>query len=159
MRRVIRKTAFALAVHMVLTVLTALAAIPPQFPTLARFPARIPQTTPQAAATPKETWQVQRVIKDAVLVAYSSTVDQTDSDPFTGAFGRVFLGMVANNCLPKDTVVRIYGWRYRVRDRMHERYDCRWFDIWHPTREAAVKFGVKRNVEIEILTRARNEPR
>jgi hypothetical protein len=104
--------------------------------------------------TPKNEWQVVRVIEDATIVAYSSTPDQTDSSPFIAAWGdRVFLGMVANNCLPRDTVVEIFGWRYRVRDRMNSRYGCQWFDIWHETREKAKQFGKKRGVTVKVLKR------
>jgi len=93
-------------------------------------------------------------MEDGVITAYSSTPDQTDGGPFTAAWGdRVFLGMVANNCLPRDTVVEIFGWRYRVRDRMHSRYGCHRFDIWLPSRERAKRFGLRRDVKVKILQR------
>lgn len=87
--------------------------------------------------------------------AYSSTPDQTDRDPFTTASGlTVHPGTVAMNCLPIGTKIRIpeyFGDQiFTVEDRMHDRWGCGKIDIWMPTREQAVAWGIPR-VHIEIL--------
>lgn len=85
-------------------------------------------------------------------VAYSSTVSQTDLTPcITAAGTRVRHGIVATNFLPLGTRLRIGDEVYLVEDRMNERYNgVHIIDIWHPTTEQAIKFGV-RPLEIEIL--------
>ena len=88
------------------------------------------------------------------ITAYSSTIDQTDSDPFTTANGRkVNDGIIAANFLPFGTKVKmpkIFGDKvFSVEDRMNSRYDDGHLDIWLPTREQAKKFGVK-YAEVEI---------
>lgn len=86
--------------------------------------------------------------------AYSSTIDQTDGNPFVAASGkRVHDGMVAANFLKFGTKLRIpehYGEKiFIIEDRMNKRFFER-IDIWMNTREEAIKFGVKK-VKIEIL--------
>lgn len=98
--------------------------------------------------SPHRTMQVE-------MTAYSSTVDQTDGDPFTTANGtRVKDGIVAMNGIPFGTRIRIpelYGDKvFIVTDRMNKRYTTR-VDIWMETREEAIQFGYKRNVKIEIF--------
>ena len=88
-----------------------------------------------------------------LATAYSSTVDQTDSDPFTTANGKkVKDGIVAANFLPFGTKIKLPGVAgdkvFSVEDRMNRRFNER-IDIWFSTREEAVKFGVK-YVEVEI---------
>jgi 3D (Asp-Asp-Asp) domain-containing protein len=83
-----------------------------------------------------------------ILTAYSSTVDQTDEDPFTTASGiHVKNGIVANNMLPFGTEIKIpeyFGERvFIVEDRMHSRKGPYWVDIWFESREAAKEFGIK----------------
>lgn len=86
----------------------------------------------------------------ATLYAYSSTPDQTNGDPFITASGqRVADGIVANNCLPFGTEVKIHGKIYRVQDRMAARYGCNSFDVWHPTRQSAIQFG-KQTAIVEV---------
>lgn len=81
---------------------------------------------------------------EATVYGYSSTVDQTDADPYTTASGeRVRKGIVANNCLPFGTKVAIAKEMYEVKDRMNSRYGCNVFDIWFPTRSEAVAWGKK----------------
>ncbi|MEW6610489.1 MAG: hypothetical protein AB1352_02595 [Patescibacteria group bacterium] len=82
-----------------------------------------------------------------VITAYSSTVDQTDSDPWTTASGtRVRDGIIAANFLTFGTRVRIptlfSDKIFYVTDRMHERFSDR-VDIWMQTREEALQFGVR----------------
>lgn len=91
----------------------------------------------------------------AVITAYSSTVDQCDSDPFIAASGkRVYDGMIAANFLPLGTKIKIpslYGDKiFTVDDRMNARYGYGRMDIWMDAPRAEVNaFGVKR-VEVEI---------
>ena len=85
--------------------------------------------------------------------AYSSTVDQTDGDPFTTASGtRVHPGTLAANFLPFGTTVRIGNQLYNVEDRLNARYNGKYIiDVWQPTRQAARQYGVK-IVEMEIVS-------
>ena len=87
--------------------------------------------------------------------AYSSTKEQTDSTPFITAMGtHVRDGVVAANFLPLGTVVKIpeiFGDKtFVVEDRMNKRYDFR-IDLWFPTREAAMEWGL-RKIKIEIVS-------
>lgn len=90
-----------------------------------------------------------RVLK-GVFTGYSSTPDQTDSSPFHSADGTyVYDGMVANNCLPFGTKIKIpalYGDKiFTVHDRMNRRYGCGRFDIWFDApKKEVMKFGVQR---------------
>lgn len=91
------------------------------------------------------------------VTAYASVPELTDSDPFTMANGKtVFDGAVATNVLPFGTHIRfpeLFGSKvFEVHDRMNERYQGVYIvDIWHSSKEAAVKFGAKYNVLMEIL--------
>jgi len=90
-----------------------------------------------------------------VVTAYSSTPDQTDDSPFTTASNKTVRdGIIANNMLPFGTKVKIpslYGDKiFVVEDRMNKRKSDYHFDIWMPTRDSALNFGVK-TVDIEIL--------
>jgi 3D (Asp-Asp-Asp) domain-containing protein len=82
------------------------------------------------------------------VTAYSSTPDQTDSSPFITANGAyVYDGLVACNFLSFGTKVKfpeMYGDKiFTVEDRMALRNSHK-IDIWMPTRQAALQFGVKR---------------
>ncbi len=90
-----------------------------------------------------------------VITAYSSTVWQTDSTPFTTAAGtEVRDGIVANNLLPFGTEIRIpelYGNKvFVVEDRMNRRKGFYHLDIWFPEYSQAKNFGAK-NAYIEVL--------
>ena len=95
------------------------------------------------------------VIKlEITVTGYSSSIDETDGDPFTTASGKsVRDGIVATNLLPFGTRVRIpeeFGDKvFVVEDRMHRRFPNR-LDIWFPSKNEAWDFG-KKNLEIEIL--------
>lgn len=95
------------------------------------------------------------LVINAVITAYTSTVDQCDDDPFIAATGkRVYDGMIAANGLPFGTKIKIpslYGDKiFTVDDRMNARYGFGRMDIWlDSTKTDARKFGVKR-VEVEI---------
>lgn len=90
-----------------------------------------------------------------IISFYSSTPDQTDSSPFIAADGyRVYDGMIANNCLPFGTQIKIptlYGDKvFEVHDRMNSRYGCAKFDIWMDAPKPELrKLGIKR-ADIEI---------
>lgn len=88
-----------------------------------------------------------------VITAYSSTVDQCDDTPFITANGsRVKDGIVAANFAGFGTKIKIpelFGDKvFSVEDRMNRRFNKR-IDIWMPSREEAIKFGVK-YAEVEI---------
>ncbi len=95
-------------------------------------------------------------VMTVVFTAYTSTPDQTDDSPFIAASGkRVFDGMIASNCFPFGTEIKIpalYGDKtFVVEDRMNKRYGCGRMDIWMDVpRSEAMKFGVKRVVGVEI---------
>ena len=80
------------------------------------------------------------------ITAYSSTPDETDDTPFITATGmRVRDGIVATNMLPFGTKVKIpslFGDKiFVVEDRMAKRM-VGVLDIWMPTKNAALRFGV-----------------
>jgi 3D (Asp-Asp-Asp) domain-containing protein len=124
----------------------------------------MPETTNADLANTKNASYVAKVANEAkkavktinvVITAYSSTSDQTDDSPFITASNKhVRAGIVANNALPLGTKVRIpelYGDQvFVVEDRMNRRMGDHRFDIWMPTRELAVNFGVK-TAKIEVL--------
>ena len=96
-----------------------------------------------------------KVVK-AVITAYTSTPDQTDDTPFIAASGKmVHDGMIAANGLPFGAKIRIpslYGDKiFVVEDRMNKRKLDTHIDIWFPTKDLAVNFGVKKNYYIEVL--------
>ncbi len=106
------------------------------------------------AKTTNETKKVAKTIQ-VVITAYSSTPEETDDTPFITASGKhVADGIIANNMLPIGTKVRIpelYGDKiFTVEDRMNKRKSNYHFDIWFPSKELAINFGVK-TAEIEIL--------
>ncbi|MFA6215294.1 MAG: hypothetical protein WC768_01870 [Patescibacteria group bacterium] len=83
------------------------------------------------------------------VTAYSSTVDQCDSDPCSTANGFNLCkhnqeDVIAANFLPFGTKVRLpeyFGDRiFTVQDRMNARYPDH-ADVWFKTRAAAIKFG------------------
>lgn len=90
-----------------------------------------------------------------VLTAYSSSVDETDDTPFITASGKTVRdGIVANNLLKFGDRIRIpeiYGDKiFEVQDRMHQRKSPYHFDIWMPSKEQALLFGVQM-AKIEIV--------
>jgi 3D (Asp-Asp-Asp) domain-containing protein len=125
----------------------------------------MPQTTNADFATPSSASYVAKasneVAKKAmktlrvVITAYSSTPDQTDDTPFITASGKhVADGIAANNGLPLGTKIKIpalYGDKvFTIEDRMNKRMGSHRFDIWMPSRELALNFGVK-TTEVQIL--------
>lgn len=85
--------------------------------------------------------------------AYSSSVEETDGNPFMTASGiTVNSKTMASNFLPLGTVVSLNGKEYIVQDRMNSRYNNEYtVDVWQPSSEAAFAFGM-RLVTIEILS-------
>lgn len=82
----------------------------------------------------------------ATITAYTSSVDETDDDPFVTASGKIVrAGTLA--CPSKygfGTVVEIQGERYTCEDRMNKRYrDTNRFDIWTETKKEAYQWGKK----------------
>ncbi len=94
-----------------------------------------------------------------VATAYSSSVEETDSDPCTTANGfnvckNNIENVIAANFLPFGTRVRIpelYGDRtFTVHDRMYSRYGNGRIDVWLKTKQSARQFGVKR-IKMEVV--------
>lgn len=90
----------------------------------------------------------------AIITAYSSDEDQTDSTPFITASGeRVRDGIVAANFLPFGTKIKIpklFGEKiFVVKDRMAKRFGDR-VDVWVHDRVAAKRIGVQK-AEIVVL--------
>jgi 3D (Asp-Asp-Asp) domain-containing protein len=86
---------------------------------------------------------------------YSSEVAQTDSTPFETANGEhVHDGGVAANFLKFGTKVRFPDYRpdmiFTVNDRMNERYDTGYVDIWFASKEEALQFG-RRTLKMEVI--------
>jgi 3D (Asp-Asp-Asp) domain-containing protein len=108
-------------------------------------------------------YHVVRTIKNAVLTAYSSSIDETDDTPFDGAGGnlpdiiaKTGLKVIATNILPLGTKVRIGDDIYVVYDRMNPKYNQKaHFDEYIPgpsasAKKIARKFGYK-IVNVEVI--------
>ncbi len=122
---------------------------------------------PLVLATKGEEENAESEIKKTLLVeltGYSSTVDQTNSEPFITASGtRVRDGIVASNFLDFGTKIRIPAYfgdkEFVVQDRMNRRFSPPYdhlphdgyVDVWFSTRWEATNLGRVRT-EIEILT-------
>lgn len=90
-----------------------------------------------------------------IITGYSSTEDQTDSEPFVTAAGTwVREGIVANNFFPLGTKIKIpelFGDKvFVVEDRMSWEKGNYHIDIWFPDYWQALNFGTKRTY-IEVL--------
>jgi len=110
--------------------------------------------TSSALALTESTNKSVEDLRRVIVTAYSSTPDQTDSTPFITANGTyVYDGLVACNFLPFHTKVKfpeVYGDKiFIVEDRMAKKNSYK-MDIWMPTREAALQFGVKK-IAVEIV--------
>jgi len=89
-----------------------------------------------------------------IITAYSSTPFETDDTPFVTASGQIVRdGIVAANFLPFGTKIQIpelFGDKiFVVEDRMNPKKGYH-VDIWFPSREKALRFGVHLS-EILIL--------
>lgn len=90
----------------------------------------------------------------AEITAYSSTKEETDSDPFTTASGKkVFEGAAACPRRFKfGTKICILNIQYTCIDRMGSKYrDGNYFDVWVKSSKEAKVFGRKKNVLVKIL--------
>jgi 3D (Asp-Asp-Asp) domain-containing protein len=82
--------------------------------------------------------------KTGRFTAYTADGAQTDSSPtITASNQKVQEGIVANNCLPFGTKIKVSGKIYEVQDRMHGRYGCDYFDIYMHDYSRAVRFGIQ----------------
>lgn len=93
--------------------------------------------------------EVEEVVKTMkiVVTAYSSTVAQTDNTPFITASNTLVRdGIIASNLLPFGTKVRFPEFNpkkiYVVEDRLAPKNSHK-IDIWFPSAELALDFGVK----------------
>jgi 3D (Asp-Asp-Asp) domain-containing protein len=99
--------------------------------------------------------KVKKVFK-ATVTGYSSSYDETDYDPWTTAYSTLARdGIAASNILPYGTKIRIpflFGDKiFVIEDKMNERFGSDNIDIWFENKEKAQKFGVHRDVLVEIL--------
>ena len=87
----------------------------------------------------------------AVVTAYSSSLDETDGDPFITASGEtVRKGIVAcSRDYPFGTKFLINGQVYECLDRLAPQYDER-IDIWMPSKVEAIEYG-KRKLWVEVV--------
>ncbi|MEK7120074.1 MAG: hypothetical protein AAB824_00860 [Patescibacteria group bacterium] len=102
----------------------------------------------------KNTEISDKVISSLTITGYSSTPEQTDSDPFITASGRwVRSGIIAANFLPFGTKIKIpeiFGDRvFTVEDRMARKHPDK-VDIWFSSEAEALRFGIK-TADIVIL--------
>lgn len=101
-------------------------------------------------------WEVKRSYYSQVTV-YNSVPEQTQGDPFVTASGeRVRDGILAANCLPFGTKVRMpdmYGDKvFVVKDRLAADKSCFILDIWQEWTPDAKSFGAP-TTRIEIIER------
>lgn len=113
-----------------------------------------PAAQPILPAVAEKVYTVAQTIR-LTVTAYSSTVDQTDGDPFTTASGaKVADGIIAHNYLPFGTKVRfpdVYGNKiFVVQDRLNARYGYYIADMWMPSRSEAIQWGAH-IIRMEIL--------
>jgi 3D (Asp-Asp-Asp) domain-containing protein len=92
------------------------------------------------------------------VTAYSSTPEETDDSPFIVASGKsVTQGIIAANFLPFGTRVKIpevFGDAvFIVEDRMARR-KTDFVDIWMPTKQDALNFGIKRATIVVLKAEA-----
>jgi len=92
---------------------------------------------------------------DATVTAYTSSVDETDSDPFTNAAG-TRPGPRSLACpawMDFGTQVKIAGHMYVCDDRMNPKKQIEFnqagFDIWMETKAEAFEWG-KRKLTVEV---------
>lgn len=89
--------------------------------------------------------------KTGIFTAYTAIVSQTDSTPtITASNQKVKEGVVANNCLPFGTRIKVNDRIYEIQDRMNERYGCDKFDIYLWKHSEAIDFGMQ-TLKYEII--------
>jgi 3D (Asp-Asp-Asp) domain-containing protein len=92
---------------------------------------------------------------EVLVTAYSSTIEETDENPFlTADESSVKEGIVASNLLEIGTKIRIpeiFGEKiFIVKDRMNKKKGKYQIDVWFEDQKKALEFGVKKTY-IEIL--------
>jgi len=103
-----------------------------------------------AISTPAETEESVSEMS-GIFTAYNATVSQTDSSPtITASNKKVKDGIVANNCLPFGTKIRVNDRVFEIQDRMNKRYGCKNFDIYMHEYDDAVTFG-KQTLKYELI--------
>ncbi len=94
--------------------------------------------------------QAPEVIR-AIVTAYTSSVDETDDNPWETASGtKPGPGTIACPAkLPFGTIVEIDGQFFTCEDRMNKRYrETEHYDVWLGSKEEAMNWGKK---ELAIL--------
>jgi 3D (Asp-Asp-Asp) domain-containing protein len=90
-------------------------------------------------------------VRTGVFTAYTASVFQTDSSPtITASNISVRKGIVANNCLPFGTKIKVNDRIYEIQDRMNQRYGCESFDIYMAKYHRAKDFG-RQKLQYEII--------
>jgi len=86
-----------------------------------------------------------------IFTAYTASVFQTDSSPMITASNiNVRKGIIANNCLPFGTKIKVNNKIFEIQDRMNKRYGCNNFDIYMTKYYKAIDFG-RQTLEYEII--------
>ncbi len=89
--------------------------------------------------------------RTGIFTAYTASVFQTDSTPMITASNiNVRKGIIANNCLPFGTKIKVNNKIFEIQDRMNERYGCDNFDIYMTKYYKAIDFG-RQTLEYEII--------
>lgn len=108
---------------------------------------KVVQTTPVEIAEVQSVDTV-REVREVWVTAYSSAPEETDNTPLIAASGKtVAPGFMAANFLgfgTRVTVPELFGEQvFVVEDRMHRR-KTDFVDIWMPTKQDALNFGIHR---------------
>jgi 3D (Asp-Asp-Asp) domain-containing protein len=86
-----------------------------------------------------------------IFTAYTASVFQTDSTPMITASNiNVRKGIIANNCLPFGTKIKVNDRIFEIQDRMNKRYGCDKFDIYMTKQHKAIDFG-RQTLNYEII--------
>ena len=89
--------------------------------------------------------------RTGIFTAYTASVLQTDSTPMiTASNMSVKKGIIANNCLPFGTKIKVNNRIYEIQDRMNQRYGCDSFDIYVTKYHKARDFG-RKTLKYEII--------
>ena len=89
--------------------------------------------------------------RTGIFTAYTASVFETDSTPtITASNISVRKGIIANNCLPFGTKIRVNDTVYEIQDRMNKRYGCDNFDIYMTKHQRAIGFG-RQMLRYEII--------
>jgi len=89
--------------------------------------------------------------RTGIFTAYTASVLQTDDTPMiTASNMSVKRGIIANNCLPFGTRIKVNNKIFEIQDRMNKRYGCDNFDIYMTKSFTAIDFGRQR-LKYEII--------